>query len=240
MSNGTSLEDFVNNYIQNKVKSNSKEGYERWLRANGIDSYGIYADAQRDITADYNRNRSNYGTVAERLGELGLSSAGYSDYVDGHAYSEMQKNKERARAALASNEAKNRKGYSEYLEAKAKEAKSDYKSATDRITDANVINYDEAYNLALSMGLDEEGAALAAKVGSEAVRKKTRAAVLSVIVNQRYNYNQTVAYALSLGLSEEESAELGEYADTINSSGYYSQDYLEYLKDKLEQQKNNE
>ncbi len=237
MADETSLEDFVKNYVQNKMKSDTKESYERWLRLNGVDSYGIYSDALRDINADYSRERSNYGAVAERLGRLGLSSAGYSDYVNGKAYSEMQKSKEAARADLASNEAKNRKGYGQYLEARAKEAKSDYTKAIEKITDADIMSYDEAFKYAVSLGLDEENAALAAKAANDAVRKKARAAVLSVIVNQRYNYKQAAAYAASLGLGEEEAAELAEYADVINSSGYYTQDYLEYLKDKLAQSK---
>lgn len=239
MANGASLEDFVKNYVENRMKSDSKESYERWLRLNGVDSYGIYADAERDIINDYNRKRSNYGATAERLSALGLSSAGYSDYLDGHAYSEMQKSKERARAALAENEAKNRKGYGAYIEARAKEEKSDYKNAVKSLTEANVMDYDEAYNLAVSMGLGEEGAALAAKAANDAVRKKRRASVLSVIVNRNYNYKQTVAYATSLGLSEQEATELGEYADLINSQGYYTQDYLDYLKDKLNDKENN-
>ena len=238
MANETSLEDFVKNYVQNKVKSESQEDYERWLRANGVDSYGIYSDALRDINTDYNRQRANYGATAERLNKLGLSSAGYSDYADGHAYSEMQKSKEKARISLAANEAKNRKGYGEYVAAKAKEAKSDYSKAVKELTDASIMDYDEAFDYALSMGLDEDGADLAAKAANEAVRKKARTSVLSVIVNRRYNYKQTVAYATSLGLSEQEAAELGEYADLINASGYYTQDYLNYLKDKLTNQNN--
>ena len=233
MANGTSLEDFVKNYVQNKSKSVSAESYERWLMSNGVNSYGIYSDAMRDINADYNRQRSNYGAAAEKLGCLGLNAAGYSDYVNGKAYSEMQKSKEAARASFASNEANNRKGYGEYLEAKAKEAKSEYSKAIEKITDGGIMNYDEAYEYAVSMGLGNEAAALAAKSASDAVRKKVRASVLSVIVNQRYNYKQTVAYATSLGLTEEEAKELGEYADVINASGYYTQNYLDYLKDKL-------
>ena len=221
--------------MQNKSNSDSSESYERWLRANGADSYGIYSDALKDISTDYLRQRSNYGAVAEKLGELGLSSAGYSDYVNGKAYSEMQKSKEGARAAFALNEANNRKGYADYLEAKAKETKSDYSKAVEKITDASIMNYDEAFEYAVSMGLAKETAALAAKAANDAVRKKARTSVLSVIVNQRYNYKQTVAYATSLGLSEEEAAELGEYADVINASGYYTQNYLDYLKDKLKE-----
>lgn len=237
MASGTSLEDFVKNYVQNKIKSDTKESYERWLRANGVDSYGIYSDSIRDINTDYNRSLASHGSIAERLSNMGLNGAGYSDYVSGKAYSEMQKSKESARKALASNEAKNRKGYEEYLKAAQKEAKSDYTSAVKGITDAGVMDYDEAFDLAVTMGLGEENAALAAKAATDATRKKARASVLSVIVNQRYNYKQTIAYATSLGLSEKEAEELAQYAEKINSSSYYTQDYLEYLKNKLQQNK---
>jgi len=235
VSDTKSLKDFVENYVKNKQKSDGKESYERWLRRNGIDSYGIYSDAIRDISTDYKRSVATYGSVAEKLGELGLSSAGYSDYIGAKAYSEMQRSKEEARGALAKNEAKNRTGYAEYLESKEKEAKSDYTETVKEITDANIMNYDEAYAYAVSKGLSTEAAALAAKAGGDAVHKKMRAAVLSVIVNQNYNRKQAAEYATALGLGEEEAAELAKYADVINASGYYTKDYLEYLEEKLKE-----
>lgn len=240
MSKATSLEDFVKTYLENKAISETKDSYENWLRQNGIDSYGIYSEAIRDINGDYHRERSGYGASAEKLSSLGLSGAGYSDYIDGRAYSEMQKSKASARGALAENEAKNRSEYSKYLEEKAKKTRSDYDKAVKDITDANIMDYDEAYSYAVSYGLGEEEAALAARTAGEAVRKKARAEVLSVIVNQRYNHKQAAEYAKALGLSDEEAEELSSYADKINASGYYTQDYLDYLKQKLNGSENAE
>ena len=237
MAKSTSLEDFVKNYVENKIKSDTRESYESWLRSNGIDSYGIYSDSLRDIGTDYKRQLASYGSTAERLGALGLSSGGYSDYVNGKAYSEMQKSKIGARQALAENEYKNRMGYAKHLEAKAEKAKSDYTKTVKEITDANIMNYDEAFAYATTNGLDEEMAALAAKNAGEAVRKKARAQVLSVIVNRRYNHKQAAEYATALGLDDAEVEELAKYADVINASGYYSRDYLDYLENKLAEDK---
>ena len=218
MAKTNSLEDFIKTYVENKVKSESKESYENWLRQNGVDSYGIYSDAIRDANTDYRREKSSYGK----------------------AYSEMQRSKASARGALAENEAKNRSEYGKYLEDKATQAKSDYEKAVKYITDANIMDYDEAYNYAVTAGLGEEDAALAAKTAGEAVRKKARAEVLSVIVNQRYNHKQAAEYARALGLSEEEAQELSSYADIINASGYYTKDYLDYLKQKLNGEESDE
>ena len=41
MSNKTTLEDFVKNYVNNKKSSESKEDYKSWLKANGVDSGAI-------------------------------------------------------------------------------------------------------------------------------------------------------------------------------------------------------
>lgn len=240
MAKTNSLEDFIKTYVENKVKSESKESYENWLRQNGVDSYGIYSDAIRDANTDYRREKSSYGVNAEKLSSLGLSGAGYSDYIDGKAYSEMQRSKASARGTLAENEAKNRSEYGKYLEDKATWAKSDYEKAVKYITDANIMDYDEAYNYAVTAGLGEEDAALAAKTAGEAVRKRARAEVLSVIVNQRYNHKQAAEYARALGLSEEEAQELSSYADIINASGYYTKDYLDYLKKKLDGEESDE
>ena len=59
---------------------------------------------------------------------------------------------------------------------------------------------------------------------------------MKTIVYKTLNAERAKEYALSLGLSEEEATELSEYAATINEhiEGIYSQDYLDYLKEKAE------
>jgi hypothetical protein len=227
------LEEFVKNYINNKSKADKKTGYADWINLNGINSEGIYRDSLKDINGDYIRAKSEYGTLAERLGQLGLSSGGYSDYLNGKAYSEMQKRKAGAKSAYSENERKNRKGYGEYIEKLEKEARDTYENTVASITKAGIMNYDDAYAYAIGAGLTEENAVLAAKSAGDAVRKQVWNNAIKTVIEKSYNEKQAREYALLLGLSEEEANELGEYASKINSRGYYSSDYLDYIKDKV-------
>ena len=232
MSANPTLEDFIKNYIQSKAKSNTAESYEAWLSKNGIDSERIYADSIRDITGDYKRAKSEYGSLAESLGKLGLTASGYSDYLNGKAYSEMQRRKSGARDKYAENEAKNRQGYAKYLEERAESESSKYKSIIKSISDAGIMNYDDAYNYAVSAGLSGQAAEVAAQNASDIVRKKARENVLKTIISENFNTKQAREYALALGLSESEADELADYANKINRDSYYSSDYLDYLKNK--------
>ncbi len=232
MTKAPTLQDFVKSYVQNKKHTTSEEDYRRWLSENGIKSEKIYADSIRDITSDYKTSKSEYGALAESLSSLGLTASGYSDYLNGKAYSEMQKRKESARNKYAENELKNRKGYSEYLTALAKEEKSNYENVVSAIADAGILDYEKAYKFALEQGLSESSAELAAKNASDSVRRKTRENALKTIIGQNFGRTQALEYSLALGLSESEAEELAEYADKINRQNYYSSDYIEYLKNK--------
>ena len=83
------FEDYLKKYIKNKAISSTKEGYAEWLKTNGVDSEKIYTDTLRDIEADYQKARSEHGVAAEKLAGLGLSSSGYSDYLNGVASREV-------------------------------------------------------------------------------------------------------------------------------------------------------
>ena len=232
MKSNTTLEDFVKNYVQSKASSETNEEYRKWLKNNGVNSELIYDASIKDITGDYAKAKSEHGSLAESLGRLGLTASGYSDYLSGKAYSEMQKRKAGARDAYLKNESENRKGYADYVAIKAKAESNTYADAVKEISDAGIINYDEAYKLAVGKGLPSDIAELAAKVGSDSVRKKTRENVLKVIISQGFSQKQAQQYALALGLSKEDAEELADYANKINRESHYSTDYLEYLKEK--------
>ena len=148
----------------------------------------------------------------------------------------MQKRKAGAKAAYSENERKNRKGYGEYIEKLEREARDIYENTVASITKAGIMDYEDAYAYAIGAGLTEENAALAAKSAGVAVRKQIWNNAVKTVIEKSYNEKQAREYALLLGLSEEEANELGKYADQINSHGYYSSDYLDYIKDKLNPQ----
>ena len=232
MTKNPTLEDFVKSYIQNKELSSSAEDYRSWLSQNGIDSEKIYAESIRDITGDYKQAKSEYGSLAESLSNLGLTASGYSDYLNSKAYSEMQKRKEGARAKYVENERKNREGYSDYIAGITKKDYSNYTDVVNSISNAGILDYDEAYNFALQEGLSGSTAELAARTATDMVKRKRRESVIKTIISNSFGRTQAREYALAVGLSEDEAAELAEYADKINRENYYSSDYIEYLKDK--------
>ena len=232
MAKSPTLEDFVKNYIKNKEKSSGEGAYKAWVSERGIDSEKLYSDTVRDIEGDYHRSKSEYGSVAERLSRLGLSGSGYSDYLNGKAYSEMQRQKANAKETYAKNELSNRRGFSDYVESVEKKLSSDYKNTVSEIESLGITDENEAYELAISKGLSEEEAALVAKSASENARKKLRDKALLTILNKNYGEKQAFQYAVAVGLPEDVANELSMYADMINRDGNYSSDYLEYLKDK--------
>ena len=222
MAESKSLEDFVKTYIQNKAKSETAESYASWLKANGIDSEKIYADSIKDISADYHRQRSEYGRFAEGLADIGLTASGYSDYLNSAAYAEMQRRKAGARSKYSENEAENRRGYSDYLNEVREKENSTYKRVVDGIKNEGIMNYESAYKYAVGAGLSEEAASAAAKSASDMVREDVIKGAIKTIITYSYNAKQARAYATALGLSEEEANELAKYAESINAYGYYN------------------
>ncbi len=233
MAKTPTLEEFVENYIKNKEKENSALDYPSWLANNGISSERIYSDTVRDIEADYKRGLSEYGKRGEGLARLGLTASGYSDYINGKAYSEMQRRKSDAKDTYTENEAKNASGYASYLDGLKSTADSAYDGVIKEITQGSVINYDEAYNMAIKAGLSVEDATYAAKVGSDMAKKKLNEDVMNVIISKNLDEDQAELYALNLGLSKADALRLAAFAKDMHYS-YYSSSYLDYIRDKLE------
>ena len=213
------LEEFISEYVNNKVKSNSKQSYAAWLKANGIDSEKIYSEKLKDIETDYKSGLNNYGAAAESLSRQGLSESGYSDYLNGKVYSEMQRSKRYAKSEYENNIQKNEKGYADYLDSYIKNENKTFASVVKTIDSNGIIDYDAAYRYAVNQGLSEDTAKIAAKTASDIARKKLKDSVIRKIVSAGLTETQVKEYAMGLGLSEAEALELGRYAKEINN--YY-------------------
>lgn len=238
------LEEFVENYIQNKAKASTKESYADWILTHGGGADRIYADSMRDIAADYAVARSQHGANAERLAKLGLSASGYSDYLSGKAYSEMQKSKSDARELYAKAASDNAAGYQEYLKEYAEKENKSYERIVNELTERGIIDYDTAYNYAVGAGLGDDMAKTAAKTASDVSRAKLKKSIVNTVMEQQLTSSQAKQYALQLGLSEAEAEEIAKYATSANeyvSSGTYTdKDYLEDLKNKAEMKNKNQ
>jgi hypothetical protein len=223
------FEDYLKKYIKNKAISSTKEGYAEWLKTNGVDSEKIYTDTLRDIEADYQKARSEHGAAAEKLAELGLSSSGYSDYLNGVAYYQMQKNKLIAQDRKASNEKENLKGYRNYLEKHKDKAQKTFTSVLTGIENAKITDYESAYEYAISAGLEESDATAAAKLATDSVVRKIKESIIKEIISNKLSEKETAEYAKALGLSEEDAKKLSEYAKSV-SGGDYVKAYPDFYK----------
>ena len=237
MSKTAKLEDFIKTYVKNKRINSSPESYSDWLKTYGVDSNRILNQAISDIRTDYERAKSSYGTNAERLSSIGLTSSGYSDYLSGKAYATMQNRKSGAYKQFSENEEKNRSGFLDYVEGVIKEQENAQKAENDsfyktvsNIVNAGIRDTDEAYDFAIESGLSEEKATAAAKTACERGHRRLAEDALSYIIGHGFDKTQAREYAIAVGLSEEEAEDIAKYADSINSNPYYTKDYLEYLK----------
>ena len=235
------LEEFVENYIKNKAKSNTKESYTDWLISNGINAESIYSTSIRDINADYARAKSEYGINAERLGRFGLGTSGYSDYINGKAYSEMQRSKADARNDYSEAAAKNAVGYQEYLKKYTDKENERYEKIVNEITEKGIIDYSTAYNYAVGAGLGESMATAAAKTANDISLTKLKKSIINTVLSQQLTASQAKEYALNLGLGETDAEEIAKYASAANeyvsTSKYTDKDYLESLKEKAQAKK---
>ncbi|MBO7304216.1 MAG: hypothetical protein J6V09_03255 [Clostridia bacterium] len=236
MSTPQTLEDFVKSYLKNKAVSESPAGYAEWLKANGVPADKIYADSIKEISTDYRRQRSEFGSNAEALASLGLTSSGYSDYVNGKAYSDMQKSKYAARKSYDDAARQNVADYTGYVKSINKEAADSFRTAVKEISDRGILNFNVAYNYALASGLSDDAAKAAASAANELAKSAVKESVTRSILTQRLTEREALGYAIALGLSEEEATELSKYAEFMNhylDEGKYSDGYLDYLKDKI-------
>ena len=159
------LEDFLGRYVRNKKLANSAESYEKWLSAYGTDADAALGERLSDIEKSYESAKSTYGKNAERLAALGLSSSGYSDYLNGAAYAEKERAKSAAYRTAAETEAKNRRGYERYLASYRDGQDTLLKEAYKTIAASGTFDEDGAYRRAISMGLDGAAAKEAAAGG---------------------------------------------------------------------------
>ncbi len=227
----SSLEEFIKTYISNKLISDTGQSYTSWVSKNGINSKAVYESELAEIDSDYMRQKSEYGAKAERLASLGLSSGGYSDYLNGKAYSVMQGRKSDAKDRYLENERKNRSEFSDYqlknaqtlssylnsVQDQGKKQNSLYSDVVSEISGAGMTDFESAFEYAKNAGLDDALAESAAKTANAEAVKKRRNEIMQAIIKLQMSASQARQYSLGLGLSAEEAEEMALYAKSINS-----------------------
>ena len=203
-----SLEGFLDEYIKNKELANQRSTGEGVLALYKDDAKAALGERLSDIEADYMRSLPTYGKNAEALGQTGLLSGGYSEYLKGLAYQDMQKQKTNARRDYEGALRDAYKSYGEYLDSKAKTQQSLINDTIDAITGESILDYDAAYRFAVTRGLSEVDAKAAAKSAVDEVTRAVKTRVISAIVAQGLTREGAVSYAIAMGLSPEVAKEL--------------------------------
>ncbi len=236
MKKKQTLEDFIRTYINNLKLENSGE-ISRISHVNEgeNDARGSFLKASADINNSFVKSGGGYGRYAESLAKRGLNLSGYADYIKKHAERERGEKLESALSSAIGTEYKNLQKYRSYVEKinteKAKEKENKINKVTAALEGTNILSYDDAYNYALSEGLDENTAEAAAKNAVLQNSRKVRQNIIKIILNKRLSAEETFVYATALGLDEPAAAELAEYAKKINESFNPSNgSYADYIK----------
>jgi hypothetical protein len=223
-----SLEDFIEEYLQNKAKSETAESYGAWLEKKGLNPRLDYSEDIRRISDSYNRGRSTYGINAEKSAELGLTGSGYSEYISRAAKEKLLSDSADAVRTLQSKEKKNVSDYREYVDKLIRSEKRDYRTIVKELGSYGVVDYDTAYKYAVASGLSAAEAKIAAKNVSDLTKNKLRTMIMKAVMSKSLTGSETKTYALSLGFSEEEAGEIAKYAESINE--YIKSDF-DFTKD---------
>ena len=213
-----SLESFLDEYIKNKELENQKSTGESALALYKDDAKKALGERLSGIEADYMKALPTYGRTAEQLGSAGLGGSGYSEYLKGLAYLDMQKQKKGAREDYEGALKDAYKSYADYLESSAKRQQSLLSDTVKAITSESILDFDAAYRFAVTRGLSESDAKAAAKTAVDEVSRAVKARVISTIVSEGLTREGAVSYALALGLSSEIAEELGVFAETLLNS----------------------
>lgn len=125
--------------------------YEEWYNTAKKNAETTRQNAIGDAQVNYNKSKSEYGSRAEALRNMGLTGAGYSDYLNGQAYAQMQGAIANANAQKASTIADIDAKYMDYINQKEEAAKTNYANLLSNITyawtDADIDNYAGVYGL---------------------------------------------------------------------------------------------
>lgn len=235
----STLEDFVRDYVQNVKIGSSTAGYSDWLKEHGVDAEKIYSSKIASVEGNYLKTSPSYGKVAEKLSGIGLLNSGYYDYLNKKASGDYKKSRDAIETEYIKNRSENINGYADYVEKTLNESELSQKNKIDSVISTlramGSINFEVAYDYALSQGLSEAEAENAATHAIERSRKSAKQQVATAIVNKRLTREQAKNYSLAMGLGQKDSEELSEFAYLINEhSGYKDSDsVLEDLKDKL-------
>ena len=200
----SALEKFIQSYVRNKQIRESREGYEAWLRKNGVDPTASFSKSAGDAYADHERTKTKSSELYESLAENGAVGSGYAKYL---YEAERKKRDSRIGSAMKTyidTDTKNRSAYSGELE-KLEEARiSEEKKAEDAAKKA----IDDAAKAALK----KEAEILKSE---ETIKNKLmKDAETGIRSMSTIDYNKAYKYAKDIGLDDPSAEKIAESVTT--------------------------
>ena len=205
----SSIEKFIKNYINNKKISESKEGYEAWLRKNGVAPLSDFSESVAAASADYEKRASSYGSTAEHLAESGLTNSGYAKYLGDALKGKRNAAFENAISEYLETDSKNKVGYENELERLEEIRIAEEKKAEEERLKAEEKAKKEA------LAEEKKAAEKAEKEKAELLKnektqkeKKYNDAKKGLEKSGIINYERAYSFALEMGLDEDQAAYL--------------------------------
>lgn len=206
----------MTDFLKQKKRENEPSSFSAWMRKNGTQLQNTLTPDK--AASEKARSTATHGTAAEGLFDKGLSQSGYARFLADEAARSFQGAKQKYEQDTASMLEKNLSGYARYLTSHEQTQASLRKQMIDRIGNADSFNSETAYQIALTAGLTEENARVAASLGITAAKEKAASLLLERIVTERLAEWRAMQHALNMGFSQEEAQKFGEYAKTINAT----------------------
>ncbi len=204
------LEDYVKNIVNKSLQN--KVVYDEPHRK--------YSEAVSKLISEAKREETNYGSLAERLADSGLTRSGYADYIDTRVKNKAKKSLE---SSLRKKEQMDKEiDLSNQTFAK-EEAEHIQKIKNEVLlyADKNKVNeFNALFEYGINIGLSSNDAKQIAEEISEKAKQELRLKNIektrNTILSRRFTKAQAYEYAISLGLSQEDAEELGNFAYKMN------------------------
>lgn len=212
------LENFIEKYLKTKKKTD----YEGWLALYGTDGEQTYRKDKKEAETTYAKSLAEHGRRASRLNEAGLSSGGYSDYLNHTAYAARTEELSRAKDRRDQTSLANQKGYAEFLAALAEEEDREAKEQTEYeqklfntliskgITDEQAgLTYLTNAGLSLSRAQELASRAVTVQRGSTSLQNR----LISEATDAYMDHYTAYKYAITHGVSEDVAQMIADAVD---------------------------
>ena len=219
-SQKSSLEKFLENYLNNKKITNKEDSFEDYKRKNLPDYDAEYAKEAESAYVNALLSRANYGATAEKLHSMGLGGSGYMARQSELSNDKYEKALERLMGKRRESEESARRSYSDYLESYRNKESSLMKSVRGELIKNGIINTERAYAYALGAGLSDEKARELSLGVYSALRDKVIADLLDRVITYRLDPASASRLAEEYGLNDTDREYVRSEAEKQRGKGY--------------------